>query len=165
MAVFNLAQQKLCQEFAVLCMTIYNIIRTGVLYLVCIVYIIKEVILCFWGFCLYSIVKWNIFVHVKGLQRKKSEVHGKGSYSLLQKTLLLYCLKHLVWSRGLTFVTYACASPCNRCYINMYLLLNIYTPVCQQTYSCYCYSIVILDHTTLLGMNSCTLPDWLRPAC
>lgn len=37
---------------------------------------------------------------------KKPKVHAKESYSLPQKTLLLLCLNHLVWSRA--FPTLAC---------------------------------------------------------
>ena len=33
----------------------------------------------------------------------------------------------------------------------------MYTPVSQQTYSCYCCSSVILDHTTMLCMTRPTL--------
>ena len=38
------------------------------------------------------------------------------------------------------------------------LIYNVYIPVSQQTYSCYCCSIVFLDHTTLLCM---TCPTYL----
>lgn len=35
--------------------------------------LIKEAILCFWGFCLSFCVLCCIFVHVQGLQREKSQ--------------------------------------------------------------------------------------------
>ena len=39
---------------------------------------------------------------------KKPIDNTKESYSLPQKTLLLHCLKHLVWSRAFTSLTYVC---------------------------------------------------------
>ena len=43
-------------------------------------------------------------------------------------------------------------------YFYIFIIKYIYTPVSQQTYSCYCCSSVILDHTLLLGMTCPTLP-------
>ena len=50
----------------------------------------------------------SVFVHVKGLQSKKGLVDTKGGYSPPQKTLLLYCLKHLVWSEAFIMKPLSC---------------------------------------------------------
>ena len=51
---------------------------------------------------------------------------------------------------------------CDRCYINihfyMFIINYIYTPVKQQTHSCYCCSGVILNHTTSLDRTRSSLP-------
>ena len=46
------------------------------------------------------------FFYVKDLQSEKALVHNKGCYSIPQKTLLLHCLKSLVWSPAFCSVTY-----------------------------------------------------------
>ena len=110
---------------------------------------LKEVILCILGFCLPFIVVCNFFVHVKG------------------PAVLPQCQKCLVysWAFSWTYVQHYVKSFIG-IHIFIYLLQNIYTPVSQQTYSCYCYSCIILDHTTLLSMTHPTLPliGYILPA-
>ena len=70
------------------------------------------------------------------------------------KRITLCHRKHCctTWNTWFTLYFYYWCSLCNRCYINMYIIRYIHS-VGQQTYSCYCYSCVILDHTTSLGMT------------
>ena len=69
-------------------------------------FFVKQVIFCFWGFCLSFIVLCSIIVHVKGLQSEKAQSPGQRELLFPQRTLLLHCLQHLVWSRAFTSVTY-----------------------------------------------------------
>ena len=48
----------------------------------------------------------SIHKNLKVCKVKAPKVHAKTSFSLQQKTLLLYCLKHLVWSRAFTPLTF-----------------------------------------------------------
>lgn len=71
-------------------------------------------------------VLWSIFVHIKRLQSEKAQiikVHSQVSYCLPQQTLLMHCLKHLVWSLAITSVCFVCHYVTG--VIQVYILINL----------------------------------------
>lgn len=58
--------------------------------------IFKGDILCFWGFSLFFGVLYSSFCACQMSANYQPKVQAKGNNSLLPKTLLLNCLKHLV---------------------------------------------------------------------